>query len=232
MQRLALIAVVVANGCGHGARSDADRGADGRSDRDRDGLADIDDLCEIEAEDGDGCDDEDGCPDPDDDGDGVMDVDDTCPYAAESISGRHVHRDGCPESGDVRVTSFDRCLLILDSVFFPSGSSVLSAEQSEVVDQLSRFLRGCPEHLVIQVEGHGDERESASDVAAERADVVRRRLLAGGIVAKRLRVVGRGAEQPVDPGHSNEAWAKNRRVEFHVVRALTCPRRSGDRPGP
>lgn len=66
------------------------------ADLDGDGLAGDDDRCPREAEDEDGFEDWDGCPDPDDDGDGVPDAQDRCPRVAETNNG-HLDEDGCPD---------------------------------------------------------------------------------------------------------------------------------------
>ncbi|HET9625942.1 MAG TPA: OmpA family protein [Kofleriaceae bacterium] len=65
-------------------------------DRDGDGIKDDVDKCPDEAEDFDGFQDEDGCPDPDNDRDGIPDVDDKCPDIPENINGVE-DEDGCPE---------------------------------------------------------------------------------------------------------------------------------------
>ena len=65
-------------------------------DRDRDGIPDDDDGCPDEAEDKDGFEDSDGCPDLDNDGDGILDVDDACPLVKEDYDGDR-DEDGCPE---------------------------------------------------------------------------------------------------------------------------------------
>ena len=65
-------------------------------DRDGDGIADDDDGCPDEAEDKDGFEDRDGCPDLDNDGDGILDVDDACPLVKEDYDGDR-DEDGCPE---------------------------------------------------------------------------------------------------------------------------------------
>ncbi len=67
-----------------------------RGDWDGDGVADPQDRCQVEAEDRDGFDDADGCPDRDDDRDAIPDVDDQCPRAAEDLDGWH-DADGCPD---------------------------------------------------------------------------------------------------------------------------------------
>lgn len=81
-------------------------------DRDGDGIADVDDECADSAEDYDGFEDEDGCPDPDNDGDGIADADDVCPDQAETFNGFE-DDDGCPDTpdkdGDGLVDSQDKC---------------------------------------------------------------------------------------------------------------------------
>ena len=65
-------------------------------DADGDGIPDAVDQCPNDAEDMDGFEDEDGCPDLDNDGDGIPDVDDQCPNDAEDIDGFQ-DDDGCPD---------------------------------------------------------------------------------------------------------------------------------------
>jgi outer membrane protein OmpA-like peptidoglycan-associated protein len=66
------------------------------SDRDHDGLADKHDRCPDHAEDRDGFEDRDGCPDLDDDKDGVPDTSDRCSKEAEDRDGFQ-DDDGCPD---------------------------------------------------------------------------------------------------------------------------------------
>jgi OmpA-OmpF porin, OOP family len=66
-------------------------------DRDGDGIPDDRDQCPTAAEDFDGFQDSDGCPDPDNDGDGILDVNDKCPMLAEDFDGFQ-DQDGCPDT--------------------------------------------------------------------------------------------------------------------------------------
>ena len=66
------------------------------SDDDKDGIADKEDLCPKEAEDFDGFQDMDGCPEIDNDGDSIADVMDKCPMEPEDQDGFE-DQDGCPE---------------------------------------------------------------------------------------------------------------------------------------
>ena len=81
------------------------------SDWDGDGIINDNDLCPDEAEDFDGYQDEDGCPDVDNDGDGILDVNDKCPNEAEDIDG-YQDEDGCPDvdnDGDGIPDVKDKC---------------------------------------------------------------------------------------------------------------------------
>ncbi|MES1205035.1 MAG: OmpA family protein [Pseudomonadota bacterium] len=80
-------------------------------DTDRDDIPDNLDKCPNEAEDRDGFQDADGCPDADNDGDGIADALDKCPDKAETKNGID-DDDGCPEEdtdGDGIVGSADKC---------------------------------------------------------------------------------------------------------------------------
>lgn len=70
-------------------------------DSDRDGVRDTDDQCPTEAEDLDGIQDEDGCPDTDNDGDGIDDSTDRCIDQAEDPD-NFEDQDGCPDTDNDR----------------------------------------------------------------------------------------------------------------------------------
>ena len=70
-----------------------------KHDEDSDGIDDDDDQCRSLAEDTDGFEDGDGCPDFDNDGDGVGDAEDRCPQALEDRDD-FADEDGCPDPDD------------------------------------------------------------------------------------------------------------------------------------
>ena len=47
-----------------------------------------------------------------------------------------------------------------------------------------------------------------------RANAAKQYLVGLGVPATRIRTISYGEERPADPGHSETAWAKNRRAEF------------------
>ena len=83
----------------------------GGKDSDKDGLDDKHDACPRAAEDYDGFEDEDGCPDYDNDQDGIADIDDPCPLDPEDFDGFQ-DDDGCPDpdnDGDGVIDARDGC---------------------------------------------------------------------------------------------------------------------------
>lgn len=87
-------------------------------DSDSDGIPNKRDGCPYEAEDADGYQDEDGCPDPDNDGDGIPDIDDGCPDEAEDVDG-YQDEDGCPDldnDGDGVPDATDQCPDVAEDV--------------------------------------------------------------------------------------------------------------------
>jgi OOP family OmpA-OmpF porin len=80
-------------------------------DADGDGVPDKSDKCPTQAEDKDGFEDDDGCPDLDNDSDGIPDASDKCPNQAETKNGMK-DEDGCPDGdkdGDGIEDSDDKC---------------------------------------------------------------------------------------------------------------------------
>jgi outer membrane protein OmpA-like peptidoglycan-associated protein/outer membrane protein W len=80
-------------------------------DPDKDGIMGDADQCPTEAEDADGFEDENGCPDPDNDNDTVLDASDQCPTDAEDADG-FKDDDGCPDpdnDGDGIADGTDQC---------------------------------------------------------------------------------------------------------------------------
>ncbi len=80
-------------------------------DKDKDGVPNKTDECKKEPEDADGFEDEDGCPDPDNDGDALLDAEDECPDEKEDVD-EFEDEDGCPDpdnDGDGVLDADDQC---------------------------------------------------------------------------------------------------------------------------
>jgi len=74
--------------------------------------------------------------------------------------------------------------------------------------------------MKIQIEGHCDERGTSGynfALGERRANSTKRYLVSLGIASDRISTISFGKERPMDPGHNEEAWAKNRRGTAHIV---------------
>ena len=192
-------------------------------DNDQDGILDQDDLCPNDPEDRDGWEDEDGCPDPDNDADRILDVDDSCPNDPETYNGFE-DEDGCPDRGSVVIE--ENQIVILEKIYFETDSAVIQPRSFPIIDAVAATLNGNPQIRKIEIQGHADER--ASDeynirLTRDRAASVMEALVQRGVARDRLRSAGYGERCPVDPRHNNEAWERNRRVEFKIIETEMGP---------
>ncbi len=100
--------------------------------------------------------------------------------------------------------------------YFEFDRSDLSAEAREALVHHANRLMENPS-LRYRLEGHADERgtrEYNLALGERRAQAVERYLQVQGVSANQLEVISYGEEQPVDPGTTEAAYARNRRVEI------------------
>lgn len=101
-------------------------------------------------------------------------------------------------------------------VHFDFDSSSITSTARQDVEYNSSVLKQHGEMKII-LEGHCDERGTSEynmALGAARAKSVERALVALGITSSHLDTISYGAEVPLDPGHDEMAWSKNRRVHF------------------
>jgi len=82
------------------------------------------------------------------------------------------------------------------------------------------LLRRLP-RVSIMIEGHCDERgteEYNLGLGDKRANSARDYLVSLGVSATRIKTISYGEERPFDPAHTEEAWAKNRRAHFVLIK--------------
>jgi OmpA-OmpF porin, OOP family len=186
-------------------------------DNDNDTIKDIDDLCPNEPEDIDGFNDVEGCPDVDNDQDRILDVDDDCPNEPETYNGTE-DDDGCPDQGRVVVTGTE--VVIMDKIYFETDSAVIQPRSFDILNQVAATLNNNAQIRLVEVQGHADERNTDEyniQLTSDRANSVVEYLARQGVDPRRLLATGYGERCPMDPGHSESAWDKNRRVEFKIL---------------
>ena len=110
-------------------------------------------------------------------------------------------------------------ILQADTVHFDFDSSVVKASEKPHVAAVADYLKANNANAV-KIDGHCDERgteEYNRALGERRALALRETLVALGIDAGRVDTATFGKDRPIDPGHDESAWKKNRRGEFVVL---------------
>jgi outer membrane protein OmpA-like peptidoglycan-associated protein len=200
-------------------------------DPDGDGLPNHLDQCPQKPEDFDNFQDSDGCPDLDNDRDGIPDVKDKCPLKPETINGIK-DEDGCPDKGLGKVLLSKGRIVIKQRIFFKSGSDKLKAKSAKLLKEVAAFLKAYWQVRKVRIEGHTDslgDKEMNVDLSERRARRVMSFLISEGVAEARLQAKGYGLTRPVASNKTYSGRAKNRRVEFIVVKVLKTPAKGGAR---
>jgi chemotaxis protein MotB len=130
---------------------------------------------------------------------------------------------------DIRVVG-DR-FVFQSEVFFDSGAAVLRPEGRAELDKLASALLDLDKQIpseinwVLRVDGHTDTRPLSGttgfktnwDLSAGRAISVVQYLISKGVPPQRLVAAGFGEFQPIDPGTTEEAFSRNRRIELKLT---------------
>jgi OOP family OmpA-OmpF porin len=202
-------------------------------DRDEDGIPDDKDACPDRAEDVDGFEDQDGCPDIDNDLDRVLDIADKCPTAPETYNGLD-DDDGCP---DTLPADIDSLKGTIEGLLYSEGETRVRDSARASLARIAKVMNAHPSIRVTLV-GHTDDREAkqfatggagarppqpppdlaalSADLSRARAEAVRQALTALGIPATRIDAEGRGAEEPVSDNDRPRGRLANRRVEIKL----------------
>jgi peptidoglycan-associated lipoprotein len=113
----------------------------------------------------------------------------------------------------------DRAALANYTVHFAFDSAaVRRSEQANIQAVADALSKDSSAKLLI--EGHCDERgteEYNRSLGERRALALREALAKLGVDPSRIRTISYGKDRPVDPGHDESAWAKNRRGEFVLL---------------
>jgi chemotaxis protein MotB len=129
---------------------------------------------------------------------------------------------------DMRIVG-DRFVL-QSEVFFDTGKADLKPEGDQELDKVAGALAELEKTIpadipwVLRVDGHTDKRpitggqfKSNWDLSAARAIAVVQYLIAKGVAPQRLVAAGFGEFQPIDPGTTEDAYRRNRRIEFKLT---------------
>ncbi len=111
-------------------------------------------------------------------------------------------------------------LVLPDRIHFPFDSAVIQDTSYALMAEVAELLQQRDEIARVMVMGHADERGSRAynlDLSRRRAQAVVDWLVAAGVDADRLEAHAFGEEVPAEAGASEQALARNRRVELLIV---------------
>lgn len=117
--------------------------------------------------------------------------------------------------GDGSIPSAEGQGLFRD-VFFDYDSSALSSAAHQDIEANAAVLKERGK-LQVTLEGHCDERGTEDynlQLGQARARAVRDYLVSLGISPSNVETISYGENIPLEPGHNEDAWSKNRRVHF------------------
>jgi len=103
-----------------------------------------------------------------------------------------------------------------EDVYYAFDSSTLDAAAQGVLKSKAEYML-TNSNAAITIEGHCDERGTSEynmALGQRRADSAKKYLTNMGVSASRMNTVSFGKERPVEPGHNEAAWSKNRRAHF------------------
>ena len=108
---------------------------------------------------------------------------------------------------------------IFQTIHFDFDRSDIRAYARLVLEKAADYLKKNP-RVKIVVEGHCDEigtEEYNMALGERRALSARHYLVSLGVAPERIGTISYGEHLPLDPGHDEAAWAKNRRCEFKIM---------------
>lgn len=102
---------------------------------------------------------------------------------------------------------------------FDTDKYDIRSGDAAILDGKIQVLRTHP-MVRVRIVGHADERytdEYNLILGTRRAEAAKDYLVQRGIDGGRIETASLGETAPLDPGHNEDAWAKNRRDEFVVT---------------
>jgi len=139
----------------------------------------------------------------------------------EALEKQKLREQGLTEEAKARMQREARAArerFLDENIYFEFDKARLLPESKAVLRVKAEWLKANPEALAI-IEGHCDERgtnEYNLALGDRRAQSAKTYLVDLGIAAERLTCISYGEERPLDPGHDEAAWARNRRAQFVI----------------
>lgn len=106
-----------------------------------------------------------------------------------------------------------------ETVYFDFDRAAIKSSEKSKIETVAAYLKG-NSSAAVKVEGHCDERgteEYNRSLGDRRALAVREELIRLGVMPERIDTISYGKDRPVELGHNEAAWKKNRRGVFILL---------------
>ncbi len=133
--------------------------------------------------------------------------------AEENLKEESLSETMAAERKETEKTRFEN-----EDIYFDFDSIQLTPKAQEILTKKWKWLQENP-RATVTIEGHCDNRgtnEYNLALGEGRAKSAKTFLMDLGIDISRLNTISYGEERPLDPGQTESAWAKNRRVHFVI----------------
>ncbi len=108
---------------------------------------------------------------------------------------------------------------LLKDIHFDFDKYDIRRADEAILKENAVFLKNNPK-MKVQIEGHCDERGTVEynlALGERRANNTKKFLVTLGIPSDRISAISYGKEKPLEKGHDEEAWARNRRAHIVVL---------------
>lgn len=107
-----------------------------------------------------------------------------------------------------------------DYIYFDFDKYNVKSEYRDTLKKVADWVKNNADYK-LRIEGNCDERGTAEynlALGEKRANSAKDYLVKLGIAKAKINIISYGKEKPVDSGHTEEAWAKNRNAHFVVYK--------------
>ncbi len=128
--------------------------------------------------------------------------------------------EGIREPGAENAISEARTSAPFLPVYFDFDRYTIRPDMRDRMEKNAQVMLDHPD-IKIEIQGNCDERgtnEYNLALGEKRAKAAKDYLVMMGVSPDRISIVSLGEEKPLDPGHNEAAWAKNRRDDFIIFR--------------
>jgi outer membrane protein OmpA-like peptidoglycan-associated protein len=110
---------------------------------------------------------------------------------------------------------------ISDKILFETDSAKILGQSSALLEEIADVMQRNPNIELVEIQGHTDNtgtRDHNQRLSEARAASVRDYLTKAGVAASRMTSKGYGQDRPLSPNVTEANKAKNRRVQFIIVK--------------